>query len=726
MYGAWDPQLDRQVAIKVLRRRGADAEARLLREARVVAKLRHPNIVQIHDVGRADDDAHGGVFLVMEYLPGGDLTSWLARAPRPWRDIVRTYVAVARSLAAAHLVDVVHRDVKPSNVLMGPDGQPRVVDFGLAQGRDAQASGLQIVGTPPYMAPEQHRGEPSDGRADQYALGVSVYEGLAGRRPFVGNASALLRAKERAAYPALEGVPRRVVSTIARALGPEPEQRFANMQAFALALEDAANASGGRRWWIATVAATAAMVGAARLAATDPCELPEGSPAEIWSQRGGALVGDAVEPESIARIDAVTQSWSRAWQEVCVDSRADGELSSPLREAQRQCLHRQSVAFAAASDELQRQAATSAAGAPTTTIEAAALASAIEPIMNCSVDAIAVMDPRAAALWGPQAAWEQVGRARVLHALGRDADALAVLRRGWIELTTAGDAASPLRGWSQGDAMVPLLAARLHLETARVHAGLGEFESAKHAALESLWRAEPARDHTTAAAAWLEFAWIEGVERQAPDSARWLAFTAAAVARAGDNPWLLAELSHLRGGMHYRAGRLAAAEEHYRVALAEPRALVGAHHPWTARTLNHLGNTLFEAGRLDEAIESSTAALESRRETLAPQHPLIAAALNNLAGMVLAGGDAPRAKSFVEQSLALLDGHGGPHELFARVLQGRVEQAMGDDTAAAQGYRAALGVRMASVERSHPAVQAARESLAALSLAPGARLESVP
>ena len=134
VHAAYDPKLDRRVALKLLRpgRDGGLARERLLREARALARLAHPNVVPIHDVGVID----GQVFLVMEYVPGEDLASWVVSGERSWEDIVATYRSAGAGLAAAHAAGMIHRDFKPANVRIGRDGRVRVLDFGLARARD--------------------------------------------------------------------------------------------------------------------------------------------------------------------------------------------------------------------------------------------------------------------------------------------------------------------------------------------------------------------------------------------------------------------------------------------------------------------------------------------------------------------------------------------------------------------------------------------------------------
>jgi serine/threonine protein kinase len=217
VYAAHDSQLDRKVALKLLR---ADPDEddpehlriRLLREAQAMARLSHPNVVAIYDVGTFKDH----VFIAMEHVSGRTLRRWLAESPRPWREIVAHFIEAGRGLAAAHAAQVLHRDFKPENVLVGTDGRIRVLDFGLARAneRDPDSTEIELasltvskakqlaldvshtgamVGTPAYMAPEQLLGQAIDARADQFSFAVSLYEALYGERPFAGeNLSVLM------------------------------------------------------------------------------------------------------------------------------------------------------------------------------------------------------------------------------------------------------------------------------------------------------------------------------------------------------------------------------------------------------------------------------------------------------------------------------------------------------------------------------------------------------
>ncbi len=190
VYLAFDSQLGRDVALKIPRTNrfnSAEQLARFLDEARHVAKLEHPGIVRVYDIGWLSDEA---CFIAMEYCPGGSLDGLLKSEQISRVRAVDVIAAVADAIHHAHLKGFVHRDVKPSNIMFGSDGRPRLVDFGLAINDDQQANYAgEIAGTLPFMSPEQVRGDSHhlDGRTDIWSLGIILYQMLAGRRPFAGN-----------------------------------------------------------------------------------------------------------------------------------------------------------------------------------------------------------------------------------------------------------------------------------------------------------------------------------------------------------------------------------------------------------------------------------------------------------------------------------------------------------------------------------------------------------
>ncbi|MCE9571561.1 MAG: serine/threonine protein kinase, partial [Deltaproteobacteria bacterium] len=267
VWAAHDPDLDRRVAVKLLRSEGgADARARLLREARAMARLSHRNVITVHEVGSQGSRD----FVAMELIDGESLEVWL-RKPRPADEVLHVFREAGLGLACAHAAGMVHRDFKPHNVLLGRDGRVVVTDFGLARSttdvaRDAgppratAVSGLEdtlgpaitqgdgswsstltatgaLIGTPAYMAPEQFAGGPPDPRTDQFAFCVSLWEGLAGERPYKGDSLAAL-AKSTAAGPPT-GHPRMpawLIPVLRRGLAPVATARWPSMPALLAAM----------------------------------------------------------------------------------------------------------------------------------------------------------------------------------------------------------------------------------------------------------------------------------------------------------------------------------------------------------------------------------------------------------------------------------------------------------------------------------------------------------
>jgi serine/threonine-protein kinase len=241
VYRARDRMLERLVALKVLHPHYGDDEEyveRFRREARSVAQLSHPHIVTVID--RGEDD--GQQFIVFEYVDGENLKQLLARTgPLPTRRALELAMEIADALAFAHEHGLIHRDVKPQNVLMTPDGDAKVTDFGIARSIDVEHGVTQtgtVLGTSNYLSPEQACGKPTTPSTDVYSLGVVLYELLTGEVPFPGENFVAVAMKHMNEMPPdlLEqrpDVPLRLAAAVDRALEKEPARRFPSMDQFA-------------------------------------------------------------------------------------------------------------------------------------------------------------------------------------------------------------------------------------------------------------------------------------------------------------------------------------------------------------------------------------------------------------------------------------------------------------------------------------------------------------
>lgn len=311
VYRARDPELGRQVALKLVQPGaafGSQGQARLLREAQVMARLAHPNTVTIFDVGVVDDR----VFIAMELIDGVDMRTWLQQ-PRAWPDVLRVMQQAGRGLEAAHQAGLVHRDFKPANVLIGRDGRTRVLDLGLARStvaspealaetsprapaplaHDALTQAGAILGTPLYMAPEQHLGKPVDARADQFSFCVTFHEALLGVHPFASETRAELvqRILRGEVHPPPRGrsAPRWLLRVVLRGLAPAEDRRFPTMTALLDELERSPRRVARTR----VLAGGLALAGAGALAfALTRGDPPAEPPAPVASAPAPLFVGD--------------------------------------------------------------------------------------------------------------------------------------------------------------------------------------------------------------------------------------------------------------------------------------------------------------------------------------------------------------------------------------------------------------------------------------------------
>ncbi|MGH1340841.1 MAG: protein kinase domain-containing protein [Nannocystales bacterium] len=415
VYLAHDPQLDRKVAVKVIRRRGRDDDeqsTRLLREARAMAKLSHPNVIAVHDVGTWNKQ----VFVAMEYVDAGTLKGWMKGPRRTWKEVGPTLIAAGRGLAAAHEAGLVHRDFKPDNVLLSDKGRVFVTDFGLArwsmvtEASEAAAPTLDgepsestdgerlheltksgaFVGTPAYMAPEQFSRVRVGPACDQFAFCVVLWEALFGVRPFEARTLASLAhavcETPTPTVPTTPPLPRRVRAALLRGLAKRPEDRFPSMQALLSALAP----MGARRasWGIvAGLGAVALPLTVMAVRAPDPATAASATCAELtglgeaWNEDTAERLTAAFEGSGLrtaptiaenvrGRLDTYTQAWGEQEQTLC-RAVAKSELDADRAALQRQCLGRARIVtrgviegLMQADDKIVRRATQTIAGLP--------------------------------------------------------------------------------------------------------------------------------------------------------------------------------------------------------------------------------------------------------------------------------------------------------------------------------------------------------------------------
>lgn len=386
VYAAYDPELDRKVATKLLRATAGgtsgQGRARLLREAQAMARLSHPQVIGVFDVGTLGDQ----VFIAMEFVDGGTLTKWLAEAPRTQSEIIEKFTLAGRGLSAAHAAGLVHRDFKPDNVLVGHDGRVRVMDFGLAhsvgngeeRAEDSRpdASGERaavsqstggalalrltrtgaLLGTPRYMSPEQYEGKKTDPRTDQFSFCVALYEALYHVPPFAGDTIPTL------GYNVVHGrvlspppdarVPTWLRQVLLRGLSVAPEDRFPSMDELLTGLNR--QGTGASRLWLAMIAVVfLTLLGNLgfhlyKERRDQPCRGSEKKLAGIWDgpskaglkqsllATGKSYAADAWERVE-AELDAYTQSWVKMRTSACM-ARVRGDEVGEVFELRNRCL----------------------------------------------------------------------------------------------------------------------------------------------------------------------------------------------------------------------------------------------------------------------------------------------------------------------------------------------------------------------------------------------------
>ncbi len=728
VYAAVDRELGRRVALKLIEATGADAVergARLLREAQALARLTHPHVVTIYDAGRVD----GQVFVSMELVTGSTVGEWLRAQKRTWPEILELFLQAASGLAAAHAAGIIHRDFKPSNVLVDEQSRARVVDFGLARafgpvaddsptviratpkspgdevsgvlgrsGSELSESGY-IAGTPAYMAPEQHDGL-GDARIDQFAFCVTLYEALFGRRPFVGADASKLYARLMTGVPPdiplHSTVPDWLARIILRGLSRNPEHRFASMDGL---LAEVSAAQRRRVVWrrIAIAGGGASIVGVMVATAiaheqSHPCEDADEQLVGIWDETSTATMKAAIEASGApygaqgwttahAAVDRWATSWTDAASQLC-RARAAGDSSAQVvrRDA---CLR---------DRLLELRALTEFWNAPDPSVVEHLVDGArwLGPVAQCEDPPLLavpeLLDPRIRAQ--AQQVREVLGRARASAATAAFARGLPLAKQA-VELTQGLGDAHPLGGEAQ------LVLAELLIGSGQTEAGGRAIDLALNSSIaggdpQLLIRA------ATAAA---RFAANGG--HQPAQVLQLAAIGRAALERGAGRPshqaaQLVADLDLVEAMGHRLAGQHAAASAVLTHALEIRVAALGDRDLGVAEVLVALGQSATAARSFDAGLDFQRRALAVREDLLGPSHPLVAVSCASVAAALVSVARIAEAREFASRALAIRErafGEDQPQIADSLGQLGSIEAELGHIDLALASHRRALAIR---------------------------------
>ncbi len=637
VFSAYDPALDRKVAVKLVRPGSGDAaraQALLSREAKAIARLIHPHVLTVHDVGMFGED----LFIAMEYAPGGSLRDWLRKEPRRWSDTLSLFLQAGQGLAAAHQAGLVHRDFKPDNVLLGADGRARVMDFGLAQLQEEReappASAAELGGTLAYMAPEALRGERVDARSDQYSFCVSLYEALYGQLPSAGDSSSR--------------VPSWLRRVVMRGLATSPEERFPTMEALLNALSRGRGLTRRRVLSLAAAALCVMAAGAgarawlrrpAALCAAEATHWTEG----VWDapsqQRVRAAFLASGKPQAKRMLELVTREitayasgWKEARQATCLLSHSSTPAVVQDARVRSDCLDGRRA-------ELRSAVRLLADGAPVD--RAAKLVGGLSSLEDCET---------AEREWNTR-------RLPAEPELRRKAAAVVLQLSELIPYLYANRAKEgiPLAERALAEARSLKLRA-LEAEALLVLADLQEGmapEKVEKLLEEAVWLAEASRHDEVAARAWTSLLIVVGVNRGDFERAKALeARATAAVERITyRGAWgARGKLALVQGSLAMYSGRPAQALEHYRRALA---IVDSSPHPPAldrATALFDISNVLVEVGKVEEAKAPALEALAIAQRELGPDSPTTAMMEGWIGQLELDEGELSQAISRLEEA----------------------------------------------------------------------------
>lgn len=696
VWTAYDPKLDRKVALKLLRHDTRDSRhvvhrARLLREAQALAKLSHPNVVTVHDV----DSADGRLYMAMEFVEGVTVTEWLEREQPGWKEILAVYIDAGRGLAAAHAQDITHRDVKPSNVVIGSDHRVRVLDFGLAKDRGRTGPGYEeitdndpsvleavesagreltqagrVLGTPAFMAPEQLAAAGKVGPAtDQFGLAVSIYDALYDKLPFSAQTlsdrhHAIMQGRIEEP-PRDSDVPQWVFRVLKRALSARPEERYPSMDEFVDALANDP-AKWRRRMFAGIGLGGVGFIGTVFMAVAlaNPSNPPEQACrnaaehwAESWNRDQAHQVLEAFRSTGIVfaedtaqRVDQSLEGFGDRWissrTRICEATRVHAEQSEALLDVRMNCLddRRREV------DALVRVFMDADADVVERAI--AAVYELLSPILceqaRPSASDIKPSDPR------KRAEIETIERLVL--------DAKAQRNAGHLLESLNLSEEAVVRA-KQSD--YPPVLTRALLSLGRSYIKNSDLENARQTLQKVVKTATDARDTRSEAYAWAELLYVAGARQVQTETAdAWRLSASTALVRAQDTGPVedIAIALRLREGVvDLTAKRYRLAEQAFRDVIRMGGDTQKHISEVTAAWLN-LGIVAMKTNRNELAREAMQKALVMERNRLGERHPRVAEMEANFARFLDSIGETDDAEQLARNAVdALTSVYGSNH-----------------------------------------------------------------
>jgi tetratricopeptide (TPR) repeat protein/predicted Ser/Thr protein kinase len=662
VYAAYDPQLDRTIALKLLRGRDGE-QASLLREAKLLAQLSHPNVVTVFDVGEVD----GQVYVAMEYLAGETLRAWCRHGPRPWRQTLPLVLQAGHGLAAAHAAGIVHRDFKPDNTIIEASGRVRVLDFGLAAASEVGARASVAGGTLGYVAPEQRAGR-GDARSDQYSFCVTLYEALHGVRPDV-------------AGPRRRDVPTWLTRAVERGLQRDPDARWPSLGDLLAELEAAPHRR--RRRWQAVglaglfaggLAAAWALPWNQPRACSGLAELAE----DVWSGPRRAAVEQAMlatgVPSAAQAFAAVDQqlrehasTWATTYHAAC-SAYHRSELSADTYERAIGCL-------LARRAEARALVAALASGGEDAVLRGPQGAGALARPDRC-------LSAAAAGVLAPVSAAPETERVREELAAARVDRALARYQSARVHAHAGLDAAQRLAA--------PALVAEAMLVLGQVESNANKQVLAERLLTRAYFRALAIDHAPVAARAALGLVAIVGFHQR--DLARaeyWESSLAALVERLGDDEELAADADANLALVRFAQGRHAEALSACERAIARSEVQARESPVYVeelARALDLRAEIRVQSGDAEGALADMRRSLAIREAAFGPEYVHLATSLNNLAKVYIARGELAEARTALERAIELSPGDAA----FMWMNLCEVHLAAGDDEDALVAARRAL------------------------------------